>query len=403
MAFKYNFRGVVGKDFTIKDIKSFARGAIDYIYSKQLSPMVILAKDNRVTGDYILSVLQSELLLYGVGVYLLSEPATTPELVFLTKKFKFGLGIMVTASHNASEYNGIKCFSKSGYPVIIKDVSKKNCKNKKYAKLIYVNNFKDLYLNELKTRIRTIDANVIFDCANGSATYIVRSLLPKNRIVGTELSGQYINNDFGTEHIHNLRARCTKHNAIGFAFDGDADRVIAVDEDGSVIDGDKILFILASQNLGLGDVVVGTQVTSMALERSLGKLGIKLIRTNVGSQYVVECMKERNARLGGENCGHIFNNLNYSDGIGVAIELINIISRTGKTFKQLLSEYEHTFIQSSNIDYIDNVDEVDIIENNMHIIVRKSRTENKVRLMVEGYNEREVRFKHEQMLNILHN
>ena len=87
----------------------------------------------------------------------------------------------------------------------------------------------------------------------------------------------------------------------------------------------------------------------------------------------------------------------------MAIELINIISRTGKTFKQLLSEYEHTFIQSSNIDYIDNVDEVDIIENNMHIIVRKSRTENKVRLMVEGYNEREVRFKHEQMLNILHN
>ncbi|MBQ3502993.1 MAG: hypothetical protein IJA72_04970 [Clostridia bacterium] len=400
---KYNFRGIVGKSLKEKDIKRFAKMLASYIYINKLIPQIVIGKDNRVSGDYVSSVVKTELLKSGINVYSVGT-ITTPGLAYITKRFAISVGLMITASHNSCECNGLKWFDKNGYSINFEDYKNVSIK-KSYTKIIDGKNFKDLYIKSLKQKLTNKSVNYIFDCANGASTEIVREVFKGCKIIGTEISGKYINNGFGTENIDTLRTYCKRNKKIGFAFDGDADRVVAVDCDGEVIDGDKILYILASQKLGAGDKVVGTSISSLGLEVALNKLGIQLIRTIVGARYVASKMKELGVKLGSEPCGHVFNELEYSDGVSVAIELINILNRTGLTFKQLLKDYadSYRFCKDVELGFCENIEDYDVYENDTHVVIRKSLTENKFRIFVESFDKTKAEQKFNEIVNSLEN
>jgi phosphoglucosamine mutase len=385
MLLKYNLRGVVGEDFGEKEIRFFATYVISYIYTNKYNPSIIIAKDNRVSSDYILNLLDSILLQNGIEVNIVGI-STTPELIYLTKKFKFSLGIMITASHNSCEYNGFKCFNSNGEMLDIQKQGIKHYRKKTYGRVVDVGKYKELYLRYLKNELNSNNIKCVFDCANGACVDVVRKIFPRQQIINVDKTGRLINHNCGSEHLENIIAICKKNKKIGFAFDGDGDRVIAIDEKGEVIDGDKILYILASQKLGFGDKVIGTQISSLGLEISLRRLGVCLARENVGAKYVARRMKKECALLGGESCGHIFLAKCESDGIAIVIELLNILNRTGLSFSQLLSGYKQMYklMKSIDIDKVKNCKELELTDKECRLVVRRSATENVVRVFVEG-------------------
>lgn len=381
----YNLRGIVGKEFTCRDVKIFAKNIIQYINKNNITRSVVIGKDNRVSGDYVLSVLQSVLLENGISAYVLGI-ATTPELVYITKRFNFSVGIMVTASHNTWQYNGIKYYNNSGKYFDLKIFEYVTTLNANgYQKVFDIGNLKEVYIRSLKEKLNANKYRCIFDCANGAIVDVIRKVFPKHIIIGTDMSGKYINEDNGTQCLDNIIAICKHQKKIGFAFDGDGDRVIAIDIDGSLIDGDKILYIIATHQLTKGNSVIGTDVSSMALEKALAKKGIKLERSRVGSINVVNKMTDRNCALAGERCGHIFmNSLTISDGVLVAIELLNILNRTNMSFKELLNDYKDTYYIEKNIYTDADVKEYIQESENVRVVVRKSETEPLVRIVVES-------------------
>ncbi len=381
----YNLRGKIGKEFTYNDIRKFAKLIVNYINRNNIAKSVVIGKDNRLSSDYVLSVLQSVLLANNITLYTLGV-STTPELVYITKRFGFSVGIMITASHNSWEYNGIKYYNNLGQYF---DINNKNqiinTRHKKYQKVVDIENLKEVYIRELKGKLNANKYRCVFDCANGSIVDVVRKVFPKHIIIGTDMTGKYINDDNGTQSLDNLIAVCKQQKKIGFAFDGDGDRVVAIDSDGTVIDGDKILYILATHQLTKGDAVIGTDVSSVALEKALAKRGIRLERARVGAINVVNKMTDRNCTFGGEKCGHIFmNSLTISDGVLVAIELLNILNRTNMSFKELLKYYEDTFYIEKNIYANADINEYVQESENVRVVVRKSETEPLVRIVVES-------------------
>lgn len=380
-------RGIVGKDFNDRDIKQFANGIVSYIHKNQLKPCIVIGKDNRVTGDYILSVVNSVLLKYGIEVNFVGV-ATTPEVSFLTRKFKFSLGVVITASHNLWEFNGFKCFDSFGNGVDISKYARINFRSKEWGRAVDFSKFKEVYINELKTRLKGNSIKAVFDCANGASIDVVRKVFPKHQILGRDSSGKYINDGCGAVNLDKIKSVCKKCKKVGFAFDGDADRVIAIDANGEEIDGDKILYILATQMLGFGDRIIGTQISSVGLEVSLRRLGVGLIREKVGAKNVVKALKQNGLMLGGEPCGHIFLNSAVSDGVAVAIELINILSRTGLGFDELLSGYKSTYKACKDIYFEDvnnfRIEEIERFIDGVRVVVRRSETESVVRIFVEG-------------------
>lgn len=395
----YNLRGIVGKEFTYRDIKRFAENIVDHINKNNVAKSVVIGKDNRVSSDYVLSVLQSVLLAKGVAIYALGV-STTPELVYITKQFNFSVGIMITASHNSWKYNGIKYYNSLGKYFDVKRFERdKMLKFNDYQKVVDVENLEEVYIRYLKNKLNANKLRCVFDCANGSTVNVVRNVFAKHIIIGTDMAGRYINEDNGTQSLDNLIVVCKQQKKIGFAFDGDGDRVIAIDNDGSVIDGDKILYILAIHQLSKGNVVIGTDVSSMALEKALAKNGIRLDRARVGAINVVNKMADRNCVLAGERCGHIFmNSLTISDGVLVAIELLNILNRTNMSFKELLKDYKDTYYIEKNIYTDADINEYVQESENVRVVVRKSETEPLVRIVVES-NDHDIASK--QMKTIL--
>ncbi|MFQ6723745.1 MAG: hypothetical protein ACLRFE_00220, partial [Clostridia bacterium] len=255
-------------------------------------------------------------------------------------------------------------------------------------------------VHDLKRKLNYNSIKCFFDCANGASVDVVRNVFTGQEIIGDEATGRYINDGCGAICLEKLKKLCKKNKKIGFAFDGDADRVVAIDEYGEVIDGDMILYILATQMIGYGDRVVGTQISSMALENSLKDLGIKLIKEKVGAKFVGEKMIKEKILLGGERCGHIFLNKFYSDGVAIAIELLNILNRTKMSFVELLKGYKNTFICNENLEVGDIcISNYESINNGIRVVVRKSNTESVLRILVEGEDELGVKEKINEIKN----
>ncbi len=389
-------RGIAGEGLNKKTLNKIARALITFYNRHNFRRVLLIANDTRISSDWILANIVVHLLEHGIEVHNLGI-ATSPCVAYLTKKYHYPMSIMISASHNSHEYNGIKFFNSRGeklsttYEYELESYMDKRIKNRKsFAKLKSVEKLKNDYINYL-SRLKRHDYPCIFDCASGSASEIIRQIFPQHIAINSTPSGYNINHNAGCTHIESLCLECRKSKVVGFAFDGDADRVIMVDEYGNVINGDKILYILSKYYLQKGDMLIGTIYSNEGLKESLSKNKITLVRAGVGDRNVYDEMKKTGSILGGENSGHIIlkHYTNTGDGILNAIILLNILFTTKLTISELLASYEEYHHETLNLK-LNNLSQIDtdtLIKKfstfDTRIVIRPSGTEPLLRIMVE--------------------
>lgn len=391
-------RGVVGKKINENLIKKLGKAIVCYLNKHYLPKKIVVGNDSRLTSHYIFAVLNSVLLKYGVETHNIGK-CTSPCLAFVTRKNNFPLGLMITASHNPKEYNGLKFFNTDGEKVAdafeteIELYMNKTLKLKiNYATSTNCPQLKNDYISMLKN-LKKCNYPCIIDCANGGASEIARQVFASTKLVNCNPNGNNINENAGCTHIEVLSTLCRQKGLVGFAFDGDADRIIAVDKFGSVLDGDKILFILSKFFVSFNSSIVGTVNTNSALQDAVKNRNISLMRTPVGDKFIYQQMKKIKSTLGGEDCGHIIikKYSNTSDSMLTAVCLMNILNLTNLDFNQLLTDYNEYAMAKANlaltIPFKQTQDLKMMINNYTHdgarIIIRPSGTEPVLRVFVE--------------------
>lgn len=322
-------------------------------------PVVVIGCDTRLSADMIQSALTSGLLSCGCDVFLLGV-LPTPAIAYFTQALKATAGIVVSASHNPYRDNGVKCIGAEGMklPDSWEIEVEKNMQEvaplisqQSIGRVALVEDARAQYIEHCKTlispRLDLSNCRIVLDCANGAASYIAptlfQSLGAKVTTIHAKPNGININEHCGATDTTSLKEAVLADQAdCGLAFDGDADRIMMVDHQGALVDGDEILGILATHQVT--DVrpyegVVGTLMTNLGLEKALQSRGISFERAAVGDRYVLSAMKARGWRLGGEASGHIIN-LDYSstgDGIVTGLQILKVICDTGQSLNQLKS------------------------------------------------------------------
>ena len=388
---------------------------------KKIKQTAIIAKDTRLSGYTLEPALVSGLASAGMHVYTLG-PLPTNGLAMLTKKMKANMGIMITASHNPFYDNGLKLFGPDGLKLsdkIEKKIEKlidfKIVKNlsepKTLGRVKRLENANDMYIKILKSNFpknfNLRKMKIAIDCANGagykSGPKLLRSLGAKVYQVGTNPNGFNINDSCGSTFPNRIKQLVKKHKAnIGLSLDGDADRIIIVDEKENIIDGDQIIAMLAKRwkkkNILKGGVI-GTLMSNYGLQNYLKDQKIRFIRANVGDRYVKEKMQKNNFNLGGEQSGHIILGkfATTGDGLLVALEVL-FSMRKGKKASELFDTFDSTPQILENIKVKDKsiIDTKKcrtaikkserMIKNQGRMLVRKSGTEPKIRIMGESKN-----------------
>ena len=389
---------------------------------KKKKQTAIIAKDTRLSGYALEPALVSGLASAGMHVYTLG-PLPTNGLAMLTKSMNANLGIMITASHNLFNDNGLKLFGPDGLK--LSDIIQKKIENlidskveKHLSRPQLLGRVKRLetgtddYLRIIKKRIpgnfKLENMKIVLDCANGagykSAPKMIKSLGAKVIVIGNKPNGFNINKYCGSTFPNKLRRFVLKNKAhLGISLDGDADRIIMCDEKGVIIDGDQIIAALALQwkkKKILRGGVVGTLMSNYGLEEFFKKKNIKFIRANVGDRYVKEIMQKKKYNLGGEQSGHIILGkfATTGDGLLVALEVIKALKGKVKASK-FFDVFEKTPQLLLNID-VKNKDILNkqsvkqsikiaskLIKGQGRILVRKSGTEQKIRIMGESQNK----------------
>ena len=389
---------------------------------KKTKQTAIIAKDTRLSGYTLEPALVSGLVSTGMHVFTLG-PLPTNGLAMLTKSMKANMGIMITASHNPYHDNGLKLFGPDGLKLsdkiekkieslidtrISKQLSKPHALgrvkrledgNEKYIKILRKNFPENFNLKGIK---------IVMDCANGagykSGPKLLTSLGAKVISIGTKPNGLNINSKCGSTFPYKIQKAVKKHKAkLGISLDGDADRVIMCDEKGKIIDGDQIIATLAKRwknKKMLRGGVIGTLMSNYGLEQFLKREKIKFLRSNVGDRYVKEKMKKYNFNLGGEQSGHIILGkfATTGDGLLVALEILFSL-RKGKrasvllnVFKQTPQILENVIVKDKNIINHPNCKKAIRVANHLikkqgRLLVRKSGTEPKIRIMGESDNK----------------
>ena len=390
---------------------------------KKTKQIAIIAKDTRLSGYTLEPALVSGLTSAGIHVFTLG-PLPTNGLAMLTKSMKANMGVMITASHNQYYDNGLKLFGPDGLklsdkienkiealidqktiinlskPKVLGRVKRLENGTEEYIKILRKNFPKNFNLKGVKIAI---------DCANGagykSGPSLLKSLGAKVITIGAKPNGFNINYRCGSTYPKKIQIAVKKHKAdIGISLDGDADRVIMCDEKGNIIDGDQIIAALAkrwkNKNMLRGGVV-GTLMSNYGLEKFLKRSKIKFLRSDVGDRYVKEKMKRNKFNLGGEQSGHIILGkfATTGDGILVALEMLFSLRKRKKASK-LFNVFKKTPQILENIEVKDKniIDSIrckkaiklasKIINGKGSLLVRKSGTESKIRIMVESYNKR---------------
>tara|TARA_Y100001970_G_scaffold289320_1_gene419308 strand:+ start:2195 stop:3526 length:1332 start_codon:yes stop_codon:yes gene_type:complete len=388
---------------------------------KKIKQTAIIAKDTRLSGYALEPALVSGLASAGMHVYTLG-PLPTNGLAMLTKKMKANMGIMITASHNPFYDNGLKLFGPDGLKLsdkiekkIEKLIDYKTIKNLSEPKILgrvkRLEDANDRYIKILKDNFpknfKLKGMKIAIDCANGagykSGPKLLRSLGAKVFQFGTTPNGFNINYNCGSTFPKKIKFLVKKHKAdIGISLDGDADRIIISDEKGNIIDGDQIIAMLAKRwkkKQILKGGVIGTLMSNYGLQNYFKKQKIKFIRANVGDRYVKEKMQKNNFNLGGEQSGHIILGkfATTGDGLLVALEIL-FSMRKGKKASQLFKTFEATpqilenvkvkdksIINSKNCRSAIKKAEK-IIKSEGRMLIRKSGTEPKIRIMGESKN-----------------
>ena len=348
----------------------------------------------------------------------------TPAIAYLTKTIETDSGIMISASHNPYQDNGIKIFGPDGFKLTDEQELEieslidnyeliKNASFEKIGKVYSGNELTQKYIQHIKQSITgdLSDIKIALDCANGATTgvapFIFGDLEADIETIGCQPNGVNINDNVGSTKIETISEFVKENNVdVGFAFDGDGDRVLAVDANGNIVDGDKIMFILAKHLKEQGELkdnmVVSTVMSNIGFYKAIEENGLQSVKTAVGDRYVVEEMRKNDYSLGGEQSGHIvlMNYATTGDGILTAVKLANIIKTSGKSLEELASEvniYPQKLVNIKVVDKKTAMEDSDILaecekvekelEGNGRILLRASGTENLIRVMVEASSD----------------
>jgi len=399
-------------------------------------PAVLIGKDTRISGYMLESALQAGLSAAGVDV-LLTGPMPTPAVAYLTRALRAQAGIVISASHNPFEDNGIKFFSAQGakLPDSIEHAIEAELKepmqvkpSAELGKARRINDAAGRYIEFCKSTFpNALDLRglkIVLDCAHG-ATYhvapeVFHELGAEVITIGNQPDGLNINHESGSTHPRHLQHEVLRLDAdLGIAFDGDGDRVVMVDAAGNLLDGDQLLFIIATHRHRTGRLqggVVGTLMTNLAMQQALANLDIPFIRAKVGDRYVLEQLNREGWQLGGENSGHILCLDKHSSGDGIisALQVLYAVVESGERLDSLLGELrlypqvlvnvaisQHINLESSTALQQAVKSAEDELGGLGRVLLRASGTEPKVRVMVEGQNQEQVQNLAQQIADIV--
>ncbi len=418
-------RGKVGEapitpDFVLK--LGFAAGKV---LARSGSKKVLIGKDTRISGYMLESALEAGLAAAGLSAAF-TGPMPTPAIAYLTRTFRAEAGIVISASHNPFDDNGIKFFSAEGTKLpddveeaIELELEKpltcvESAELGRASRIVdaagrYIEFCKGTFPSELSLN----SLKIVVDCANG-ATYhiapnVLRELGAKVIAIGVQPDGMNINKECGATDLRQLQQRVMEEKAdLGLAYDGDGDRIMMVDHLGQKVDGDQILYIIAREALRQGQLrggVVGTLMSNMGLELALKQLGIPFTRAKVGDRYVLEKMQEKGWRMGAENSGHVIllDKISTGDGIVASLQVLTAIVRNHMTLHDLCSGMKmlpqilvnvrfngsHDPLENDNVKTV-TAEAEKALAGRGRVLLRKSGTEPLIRVMVEGEDEAQV-------------
>lgn len=423
-------RGVANTELTNELAMNIGRAAaLVLARNSNGKPKVLIGMDTRISSEMLEAALCAGLCSVGCDV-LLAGVVPTPATAYLIGKYNCDAGVMISASHNPCEYNGIKLFDKDGYKLpdeieneieaIILDNAEEypTPTGGELGRITRLTDAKEVYIEHLKSTT-TADFSglkVALDCANGSsavtAETLFTSLGAECTMIATTPDGVNINDGCGSTHIDKLAEFVKNGNFdLGLAFDGDADRCLAVDENGEIVDGDKIIAIVAKHFKEQGklkkDTAVMTVMSNLGFFKFAEKYGINVPKTKVGDRYVLEEMKKHNYSIGGEQSGHIIflDFASTGDGQLSAVQLITIMVQTGKKLSELASvmqQFPQVLVNIKTTNEVKAKWETDEnvkkaiadVENKLgdcgRVLVRASGTEPLIRVMLEGMNQEEI-------------
>jgi phosphoglucosamine mutase len=350
-------RGKVGEAPITPDFVLKLGWAAGQVFRGHGSSHVLVGKDTRISGYMFESALEAGLSAAGVDTQLLG-PMPTPGIAYLTRTLRATAGIVISASHNPYPDNGIKFFSAEGkkLPDEIEEAIEAHLDQPmttvapdRLGKATRIADARGRYIEFCKSTVPScMDLSglyLVVDCANGAtyhiAPHVFSEIGAKVDCLGVHPDGLNINAGCGSMHPETLQSEVVNRGAdLGIAFDGDGDRVLMVDHTGDLVDGDEILYIIALSRLALGKLegpVVGTVMSNLGLEQALAKLGIPLLRAQVGDRYVMEMLEAHKGILGGESSGHVIclDRTTTGDGIISALQVLAEMWRTGKSLREL--------------------------------------------------------------------
>jgi phosphoglucosamine mutase len=413
-------RGRVGESIINPEFVIKLGWAAGKILAGRGTNKVLIGKDTRISGYMLESALEAGLSAAGINIGLLG-PMPTPAIAYLTKTFRSEAGIVISASHNPYYDNGIKFFSSTGHKldddielaIEAQMKEKMTCvESDRLGKASRINDAAGRYIEYCKgtfpSELSLSGLKVVVDCAHGATYHIAPDVLRELGAtvieIGTAPDGLNINHKVGATSLRACIEAVKKHKAdLGFALDGDGDRIMLVDEHCDVIDGDQIIFIIARDALRLGTLgggVVGTKMSNLGMAVALEKLGIPFERADVGDRYVMELLKKKGWSIGGENSGHVLN-LNYSstgDGIVAGLQVIAAMLRANMSLSALNSGFIKFPQKLINVKFKDKgrdpltnpavLASVQKAEKAMgdtgRVLLRESGTEPLIRVMVEA-------------------
>jgi phosphoglucosamine mutase len=423
-------RGVANQyPMTAEMALALGRSVAEHFRQHDKRCRVVIGKDTRLSGYMFESALEAGIVSAGADVMLVG-PLPTPAIAFITASMRADAGIVISASHNPFQDNGIKLFGPDGFKLaddieaeieqrIVDPEPLTPGPEPRIGKAVRLDDAEGRYVQFLKDsfpRARTLDGmRVVVDCANGAAyraaPQVFAELGAEVTSLFVEPNGRNINDGCGALHPDKVASEVRRvHANIGIALDGDADRVILADERGEVVDGDQIMAILGTRLMARGklpgNTVVATVMSNLGLERALATMNARLLRTAVGDRYVVEAMREGGYSFGGEQSGHIvfLQEATTGDGLLAALQVLSIMVQEERPLSELarlMTRFPQVLLNFT-VDRKVPIDQLPVVETAIakveaslgdegRVLVRYSGTEPKARVMIEGTDEKTIR------------
>lgn len=409
-------------------IMKFGQAIGVYFKSNYKNPKILIGKDTRRSGYMLEQALSTGICSVGVDTFFLG-PLPTPGIAYLTRGMRANAGIVISASHNPFEDNGIKIFSANGYKLpdeveveleemVLNDQISNLPTGKKLGRSRRIDDAIGQYAVFLKEQfpkhLKLDGLRIVIDCANGAgykiAPKVFQELGAEVFLIGNQPNGYNINDQCGALYPQNLKEQVKLYKAdLGVALDGDADRLILVDEKGEIVDGDAILAICGThykKNDKLkGNALVSTVMSNMGLEIAMRKVGADLVRTQVGDRYVVEAMRKGNYNIGGEQSGHlVFADCSTTgDGVLAALHVLEVVLENNRPISELKKCFEAMPQVLKNVDVDEKIPleqlpelqkEIAKVEKKLsdkgRVLFRYSGTEKKARIMIEGPDKKMI-------------